>query len=504
MISQNDLVTSLCAQLPPDLHPHVPALARIIDEAMQRGRSASSADPTLRPLLEYLTGRRIQAGQSQISFGTDNRFNNVEIGDVAGGDIFHIEIGNVIGGNTFQLALQVPESARTNRRLALIMGGIGVVIVLAGAILFFFARSEGQRLAQTQLALAADIATNMSNLDTQIDYAQAALTDPLDTNTASSMWGNNVRQRVAGLQQAFNSRALAVAPNESLLQVLIDSKADPSLVQTFYTAMKEAQDDAQSLTGMMDGLANLTSTIDRAQRLKEIDLQRRMFVSSAQIAYLWGMLALDSLGTPHDEIAFRFGQLKTLSPRVYTPKENVLASLDAESKTLAGLIQERTALLQDAQQALDEALKIQPDDTWDKVVGKAIALRKIGAIEQSVAAFKRYGEMFAASDPTAAQYSTVAQAFSPQAGALGVESAMYIYDVAAGSAGQQASLQVGDIVLTLGGLPTPNATAFEAANSQLPAGPVMVETLRLQNDGTFTHRSLKITASPMGISVMPI
>ena len=31
MISQNDLVTSLCAQLPPDLHPHVPALARIIE-----------------------------------------------------------------------------------------------------------------------------------------------------------------------------------------------------------------------------------------------------------------------------------------------------------------------------------------------------------------------------------------------------------------------------------------------------------------------------------------
>lgn len=95
-------------------------------------------------------------------------------------------------------------------------------------------------------------------------------------------------------------------------------------------------------------------------------------------------------------------------------------------------------------ETITDQLTIQPTDTQEDVVKKARSLRELGRLDEAVAAFARYGEMFSA-DPTSAQYAQVAQAFTRQIGELGVGGGVYIYGIAEGSVAQAAGLEVGDM-----------------------------------------------------------
>jgi len=150
-------------------------------------------------------------------------------------------------------------------------------------------------------------------------------------------------------------------------------------------------------------------------------------------------------------------------------------------------------------------LEVQPTDSAELVVAKAISLRKFGNIDAAVAAFAQYGAMFSATDDTAAQYAATAQAFTRQSVDLGVEAGMYIFQIFPDSNGARAGLQVGDIVIALNETTIADADAFRAAAQALPADrPVAVTLLRQNGSAAFERLVFDVSAPPMGIGVMPI
>lgn len=59
MMSQKDIAAALYGQLPQELYPHIPTLARLLEESSRTGQAPANANAELRPLLEYLAGRLV-------------------------------------------------------------------------------------------------------------------------------------------------------------------------------------------------------------------------------------------------------------------------------------------------------------------------------------------------------------------------------------------------------------------------------------------------------------
>lgn len=497
MLDNEQIQGQLHALLPPEFHDRIPDLVRLLREASAQpeGNVESFAtDTSLRPLLEQLSGRQIHSGQSQISFGADNHFNTITIGDVA-------------GGNIITLNVSFKEGPRTTQRLRWILVGIVVIVVLVGGVLFQINAVNARRADQARQTISTDVLDNLTNLNARLTFVDVTLKELPGPNVASSVYELISTQQIASLRQALAGKMLATHPDESLLQLVTETTAQPDQIRRFYTNLSEVQDDTESLITTLSSLARVKNgdTALRNHYLRQLDLEHRLLQTSSRITYLWGLIALDNLKTQPDDVASQLGSLQHFEPHQLQPTTQLLQAMAPLVDQLAQLVDERKAMLGDAQQGLDDALVIKSDDPWNVVVGKAIATRKSGDIERAVAAFQRYGEMFAASDPTSAQYSQVAQSFTRQVEVLGIESAMYIYQVEPGSSAQQAGIQVGDIVVDLDGTATPNANAFELAVRQLVQGRnVTLVVLRLQPDGNFARLTPTASTTPLGISAMPI
>ncbi|MFW5839331.1 MAG: TIR domain-containing protein [Planctomycetota bacterium] len=149
--------------------------------------------------------------------------------------------------------------------------------------------------------------------------------------------------------------------------------------------------------------------------------------------------------------------------------------------------------------------RIAPDATWQEVVGKARALRKLGYVPEAVQMYARYGDRFSASDPTARQYSETAQQFTRQIQRLEVQGGLYVYDVVADSPAAKAGLQVGDVIIGLGGQPTPDADGLERIRQEfLREAEMRVNYLRRDRLGHFERRTAVLPNAPMGLRLMPI
>lgn len=176
-----------------------------------------------------------------------------------------------------------------------------------------------------------------------------------------------------------------------------------------------------------------------------------------------------------------------------------------DSATAAKYIERSQEIKRASQQTnANELLTIQPSDTWNIVVAKAISLRQLGRQDDAVAAFKQYGEMFAATDSTTEQYSRTAQQFTQQLGNLGLAGGVYIYEIVPGGTASQAGLKVGDIVIEYNGKTITNMNELESVRDNAPQSvPLTITYLRLGTDGMFN--SYRATVSnPMGAGFMPI
>lgn len=96
MIASEPLEHSLTEALPAEFQAQAPELARLIRTASESGSSRQDlqvlAEPGLAPLLRTLAGRQLAVEHSLITFGANNQFGDISIGQIAGGDIVTINV----------------------------------------------------------------------------------------------------------------------------------------------------------------------------------------------------------------------------------------------------------------------------------------------------------------------------------------------------------------------------------------------------------------------------
>ena len=496
MLNQAQLEAELYTRMPAELHNQVSELARLVVQATdsQQHNAQIDASALLAPLLQQLRGERVQAGDALVTFGNGNQFNDITIGDVAGGDLVKLHV-------TFQ------DNPRTARRLGLIIAGLIVVVVLAGLVLAQNNAARARRLAQSQQALAADVFANINNLDAQLLFVDTSLSQSLATNAASSLQELIGLQQVAALQSGLNRNPLTSVLNPTLSEAVVESGANAERVQQFYQTLRIVEDNSASL---LDSLSQLARTGPqngelRDQYKREADLSHRMFALNGQIAYLRALQVLSDFQTDPNAMNQQLALLQRLHPSSFASREELDSTLAAQDGALEALVTERATLLVQSQQELDQSLVIKNSDTWQAVVGKAIALRKRGQFAASMTAFKRYGEMFSASDTTAAQYAATGQQFTQRISELGVEGGIYIWDMQANNPAQQAGFQVGDIITTFNNQPVETVDGFEVAQKSVaPDAVVPITVLRLQPNGSFTRQVITVKGRLADASIMPI
>lgn len=388
-----------------------------------------------------------------------------------------------------------------------------------------------RKLEQAKRLIVQEVLTNIDNLDARLGYTEAALVDDgfeeqlkkQRNQVAPSLdqifdvgYRRLIRQQeISSLRGAFNSRPLYEA-REPLIQVLIDGNADPERVRVFYNNLNEVQDASEPLFQELS-TASQASTDPKViiYHKKRVKLAVERLMNRSQIAHLSGLMVLDSLQIPLPEIQERLSALQYLEPRRLINQGEASRLLAEQLKQMERLVVERAAIVEEAKTLRDlkldeyskihESLIINPSDPWNVVVGKAISLRQLGRTTEAVAAFSRYGEMFAEKDPTAVQYSRTAQQFTLQINNLYVQGGVYLYDIVQSGAANQSGLRVGDILIKYA---DKNVTGMEAITTALrdaPVGkPVQLTYLRMNDAGEFQRQTITINAGPLGVNMMPI
>jgi hypothetical protein len=321
-------------------------------------------------------------------------------------------------------------------------------------------------------------------------------------------------QQVAALRQSLNGRPLRLEFGGPLIQVLIDSGADASSVRSFYDELAATNDATESLlTTLASAARDAGDEANYALWAKKIDLARDTLRNRSQTAYLFGQLALHAMGaTPAESTSLPL--LQELEPRELLAPEHITPLLQAALQETQDLTVRRKAIGDEGQeqvatavgeyQQINEQLIIQPTDTQEQVVAKARSLRDLGRIDEAVAAFARYGDMFAA-DPGAKQYAQVAQAFTQQLGDLGIAGGAYVFGVADGSAAQSAGITTGDILIGYNGQTIVGADQATQTIQSVPAGiEVSVEWLRVDASGQLVRQQARVPSGTLGVGMMPI
>lgn len=360
--------------------------------------------------------------------------------------------------------------------------------------------------AQSLKPIPIDILNNLINLDSQLVFVDAAVKDLPQATTSQEYRIVLANAGIPELRQSLAMKPLRTDGGTEYIVNLINSGADPSAVRSFYDNLRVVADNAKDLIDSLDKLARepARNAAWVAQYQREADLNLRRLRTNAEISHLSGLIALSQMTYPPVDVAATLQGLTHLTPTTLLPENELNRQLAVQSQILAGLVEERRQLVASAQNLLDADLQVQPGDTWDVVVGKAIAARKLGEIETSALIFAQYGELFAAGDPTAAPYAATAQIFTRQANSLGVEGGVYLFQVEPGSNAAAAGMQVGDIIIAIGPQTVVTATDFEAAMKALPQGAPFELTILRREGERFTRQTFQVSAPPLGVGAMPI
>jgi hypothetical protein len=438
--------------------------------------------------------------------------------------------GNYIQGDYVPLNKPLAKIFLVMSGLIALVGIVGIILSRPGNFAGFIFGSDivvnqndPKKIEQAKRLLASEIFTNINYIDNRLGFVAGSLLDgkiegdlteiqgkiaTLIQDSSSVSYRRLIAQdQVASLRQAFNSRPLRIESGASLIQVLVDGEVNPDKVNTFYNQLTEVQDASESLIADLSEIA--ASTNIKSQEAKYDQHKLALAIAKLRnrsiIAYLNGITALKSLDTSSSNIQDKLSTLEYLEPKHQIEQSKVNDLLKEQLKEATLLASEREKLLGESQTALDNLLTIQDSDTWNVVVGKAISLRKRGQIEDAVNAFKRYGEMFSASDPTAEQYSRIAQQFTQQAEELNLEGGVYIYKVLEGDIAAQVGLAVGDIIIGYGSETIATVDDYTSAVESVSEGEsVKITYLRIQEDGQLHQKNIVVPKGAIGAGLMPI
>ncbi|HEX6039053.1 DUF4062 domain-containing protein [Longimicrobium sp.] len=323
-------------------------------------------------------------------------------------------------------------------------------------------------------------------------------------------------QRIGSLRQALNATLLRTEFGAPLLKLLADSEADVQPVRVFYDQLAEVQWATEALMTALGEAARNGEGDAGDQAQARVGLAIETLEARSESAHLAGLVLLRAIGASGGEVEHRLAGLTHLRPAALLPAEEVSRRMDESLRRQTALARRREQLLANAThlrdeaarayEALEEDLEVRPTDTWSQVVGKAVSLRQLGRVADAVAAFARYGEMFRATDPAAADYARVAQAFTLAMGRLGVSGGMYVYQLGETSAGHGAGLAVGDVVIEYNGRRVSGSREMtEELGRTRPGDFVRMSCLRLHpSSGRFTQLGLSVEGGPLGAGLMPV
>lgn len=396
------------------------------------------------------------------------------------------------------------------------------------------------QIQQAKKAVIGEILSNISSLDERLGFFQQILEpdtfarqlDAVRQKVVPALRRNFsvgynrliMEQKITTLHQMMNSSPLPTVSGRSLLENLRDSGIDTETFRKFYDQLTEVERvtedflDTLKYTGKMGEEPSALQTEYSNRKLQVAE--RNIFIES-QMAYLYALAILhDANSGPQtlplpDSVATTLQALEHLQPKELIDQKQTAILLSELMVQQSQVITEKNALLLLAEQlnleklrnfkGLDKRLKINPTDTWNEVVGKAISLRQLGRTAEAVAAFSRYGEIFAATDSTAKRYAHTAQQFTTQLGVLGISGGVYIFEIKPGSTAEQGGLEVGDIVIEYNGHIITDMSFFvEAAKSALAADSVPIAWFRLNGQDRFERHDNTVPGGTLGAGMMPI
>lgn len=281
--------------------------------------------------------------------------------------------------------------------------------------------------------------------------------------------------------------------------------------------MTEVKDVSESLFNELSVAAKQSSAEPHqiAHHEKRVELAVERLINRSQIAHLSGLMVLSSLEIALPNAQDRLSNLQHLEPQHLISTNEANRLLAEQVEEAQRLLVKRAAIVEEAKTLRDQALTtyenlnkqltVQTSDPWNIVVAKAISLRQLGRTTEAVAAFSRYSDMFAETDPTAKQYARTAQQFTIQLNNLGVEGGVYIYEVVAGGVADQAGLKVGDIIIGYSDSNIANMDNITKALQKTPIdNQVRLSYLRMTSTGTFERQIITVKAGSLGVGMMPI
>ncbi len=419
---------------------------------------------------------------------------------------------------------------------------LAVLVVVSGfGLEFWKIYKQIDQIKQAKQSITAEVLTNISSIDDRLRYIEKTLepdtyhqqVDSVRKKVApglrSQFAGGYTRvlieQKTATLRQMMNSSPLRTGAGRSELENLHQSGVNTQKYHTFYNQLAEVERVTEDFFFTLNYVASMSdqpSDLQSEYNDKRMELAVQNVRIESEIAYVYALQVLREVTqSPHaiplpEPVPTTLQNLNYLQPKELPTFEEDLNALLAElNERKSTLVSEKTSLIattsQLSQEKLDkfteinQRLKINPTDTWNQVVGKAISLRRLGRAAEAMAVFSRYADMFSATDSTAEQYARTAQQFTTQLDLLGVQGGAYIFEVKLGGIAQRAGLKAGDIIIEYNDQTITDMSIFvEASTSAQTADTVKIIWLRLNARNKFERYGNTISGGSLGAGAMPI
>ena len=268
----------------------------------------------------------------------------------------------------------------------------------------------------------------------------------------------SILQQITSLRQIFNTLPLRNEMDQAVISLEMEIGIDPTHTRTFYNELTELDKKYEDFFDWLNRVAeDLTNDDNRFSDYKEtVEANIDTIHVLSKLLFMKGLIVFKEFGIIPSEMDSLDSISSVENPEIVDNKE-IINTLKRLLDEYAEIIKKKTVLVESFRERcdksinryadLDKSLKINEDDTWNEVVGKAISLRDFGRLDDAKAAFTKYGEMFGESDPTARLYSQIAQKFTSNMDSLNVGGGAYIYEVDPKKLAAKNGLNVGDIVI---------------------------------------------------------
>ena len=335
--------------------------------------------------------------------------------------------------------------------------------------------------------------------------------------------------RLNGLRDAFTSTPLPDTASPALLSLAAESEVNPYDLFFFYRQLREMNSASRSLVLRLDALGEAVRDGQAewvSYHQDGLALETQTLLNRANLAYTTALRIFGDLRSAYPDLPLVLDAFTMLKPTSLPTGDALRLAEDEHLRFALELVETRAFLAQEAERlllvdldaytAVAAELTITETDNFEAVIEKAIKLRWLGRITESVAAFEYYGATFSPVDATAEQYAQVARQLTWQADTLGVVwGGAYLFAVEADQPAGLAGLQPGDVVIGLNEIDLTigsgededwlSPTRYLRELLASAGDEIAITYLRLQDDGSFARATVTMPyAGRLGIGYMPI